>query len=102
MTYSFGSISFGSLIVSIIQFIKQLASVGRAAAQQEGDTIFQIIFCCLQCLAGFIEGLVQYFNHYAYTQIALFGKVDPPPTGPPRFADKIGILGCRERYMEIN
>ena len=75
MTYSFGSISFGSLIVSVIQFIKQLASVGRAAAQQEGDTIFQIIFCCLQCLAGLIEGLVQYFNHYAYTQIALFGKV---------------------------
>ena len=75
MTYSFGSISFGSLIVSIIQFIKQLASVGRAAAQQEGDTIFQIIFCCLQCLAGFIGGLVQYFNHYAYTQVALFGKV---------------------------
>jgi hypothetical protein len=75
MTYSFGSISFGSLVVSVIQFIKQLVSVGRSAAQQEGDTIFQIIFCCLECLAGFIEGLVQYFNHYAYTQIALYGKV---------------------------
>jgi len=75
MTYSFGSISFGSLIVSFIQFIQQLASVGRAAAQQEGDQIFAIIFCFLQCLAGLIERLVQYFNHYAYTQIALYGKV---------------------------
>jgi hypothetical protein len=75
MTYSFGSISFGSLVVSVIQFIKQLASVGQAAAQQEGETIFQIIFCFLQCLIGLIEGLVEYFNHYAYTQIALYGKV---------------------------
>jgi hypothetical protein len=77
MTYSFGSIAFGSLVVSLIQFIKQLASLGQATAQQEGDTIFQIIFCCLQCIAGLIENLVQYFNHYAYTQVALYGKVDP-------------------------
>jgi hypothetical protein len=83
MTYSFGSISFGSLVVSVIQFIKQLAAVGRSAAQQEGDQIFQIIFCALQCLAGMIEGLVQYFNHYAYTQIALYGKVQTPSHIPP-------------------
>jgi Plasma-membrane choline transporter len=54
-----------------------MAALGQSAAQQEGDTIFQYIFCCLQCLAGFIEGLVQYFNHYAYTEIALYGKVSP-------------------------
>jgi Plasma-membrane choline transporter len=96
MTYSFGSISFGSLIVSVIQFIKQLASVGRAAAQQEGDTIFQIIFCCLQCLAGIIQGLVQYFNHYAYTQIALFGKVLPVLTS----VHVVEISRCCERYLE--
>ena len=75
MTYSFGSICFGSLIVSIVQFIKQLASVGRVAAEQEGETVWQLIFCFLQCLVGLIEGLVEYFNHYAYTQIALYGKV---------------------------
>jgi hypothetical protein len=102
MTYSFGSISFGSLIVSVIQFIKQIAAVGRAAAQQEGDTIFQIIFCCLQCLAGLIEGLIQYFNHYAYTQVALYGKV-PSPTFPDfvvvRVELMIGVFGCGARYM---
>ena len=75
MTYSFGSISFGSLVVSIIELIRQIASIGSAAAQQEGDTLFQLIFCCLQCLAGLLESLVRYFNHYAYTQIALYGKV---------------------------
>jgi len=77
MTYSFGSVAFGSLVVSVIQFIKQLASIGQVTAQQEGDTIFQLIFCCLQCVAGLIEQLIQYFNHYAYTQIALYGKVYP-------------------------
>jgi len=25
-------------------------------------------------LAGIIEGLVEYFNHYAYTQVAIYGK----------------------------
>src|SRR5271155_6005300 len=98
MTYSFGSISFGSLIVSLIQFIQQLASVGRSAAQQEGDQIFAIIFCVLQCLARLITGLVQYFNHYAYTQIALYGKVFS-------LALKVYCIGLFERckgYLDIN
>lgn len=75
MTYSFGSIAFGSLVVSIISFIRQLSAVGKVAAAQEGDTCMYLIFCCFNCIAQIIEGLVRWFNHYAYTQIALYGKV---------------------------
>jgi Plasma-membrane choline transporter len=96
MTYSFGSLAFGSLIVSIIQFLKQLASLGQAAAQQEGDTIFQLIFCCLQCLSGIIESLVQYFNHYAYTQVALYGKVHRG-----LYSANLEILDCCPRYLAV-
>ncbi|OLL24959.1 Protein pns1 [Neolecta irregularis DAH-3] len=73
-TYSFGSVSFGSLIVSLIQLLRTLASIGEQDAQQQGSTGLMIVFTLFRCLLGFIEGLVQYFNHYAYTQVALYGK----------------------------
>jgi len=75
MTYSFGSLCFGSLFVSIIQFVRQIALIGRSARRQEGHTFYQVVFCCLEFLAEFMEGIMEYFNHYAYTQIALYGKV---------------------------
>jgi len=75
MTYSFGSISFGSLVVSIISFIRQVSAVGKVAAAEEGDTFMYLIFCCFNCIAQIVEVLVRWFNHYAYTQIALYGKV---------------------------
>ena len=74
MTYSFGSLCFGSLFVSVIQFLRQIASIGRSAVRQQGNTFYQIVFCCLEFLAGLMEGIMEYFNHYAYTQIALYGK----------------------------
>jgi hypothetical protein len=30
--------------------------------------------CCAECFVGCIEGLVSYFNRYAYIEIALYGK----------------------------
>ncbi|KAJ3395887.1 putative choline transporter, neither null mutation nor overexpression affects choline transport [Lobulomyces angularis] len=30
--------------------------------------------CCAHCILSWIEGLVQYFNHYAFTQVAIYGK----------------------------
>lgn len=65
-TYSFGSICFGSFVVAILQtmrFCVRMFSDDRS-----------ITGCIADCILGFIEGLVQYFNYYAYTQIAIYGK----------------------------
>ncbi len=78
MTYSFGSISLGSLLVAIVQFLKQAAAYGRQAEASEGNTIMSFVFCFLQCFIGILEWAAEFFNHYAYTEIALFGKAYIP------------------------
>ncbi|OMJ14919.1 Protein PNS1 [Smittium culicis] len=70
--FSFGSICFGSLIVAVIQTIRALLQLAR---QQNSDDLFcSIIICCVDCILGCIEGMVEYFNKYAYIQIAIYGK----------------------------
>ncbi|KAJ3499297.1 hypothetical protein NLG97_g462 [Lecanicillium saksenae] len=77
LTYSFGSIALGSLIVAIIQFLRQLCSVARQQSGQDGGIggfIGMAFFCVLQCLLGIIEWAVEFVNRYAYAHIALYGK----------------------------
>lgn len=69
-TTSFGSICFGSLLIAIIQLLKALV---RMLMEQE-DGILAFVACILVCILGCIEGLVEYFNHYAFTQVAIYGK----------------------------
>ncbi|KAJ2002490.1 putative choline transporter, neither null mutation nor overexpression affects choline transport, partial [Coemansia thaxteri] len=72
MTNSFGSICFGSLIVALIQTVRAIL---RAIRGQGGDNIaVQLIACCVDCILGCIEGMVEFFNKYAYVEIAVYGK----------------------------
>ena len=43
-------------------------------AQSEGNPAGMFLAICLNCFLGCIEGLVEYLNHYAYTQVAIYGK----------------------------
>lgn len=67
MSYSFGSIAFGSLIVAIIQLVRFLIN----SARNNRDNIAA---ACADCLIGIIEDLVKYFNYYAYVHVAIYGK----------------------------
>lgn len=67
LTYSFGSIAFGSLIIAVIQFVRFLINSTR----NDRDNIAA---ACADCLIGIIEGLVRYFNYYAYVHVAIYGK----------------------------
>ncbi|CAH0018348.1 unnamed protein product [Clonostachys rhizophaga] len=81
LTYSFGSISFGSLIVAIIQFLRQLCSVARSEAAQEGGIggmIGYVVFCILGCLISVLEWAAEFLNRYAFSHIALYGKAYIP------------------------
>lgn len=73
MTTSFGSICFGSLIVAFIQFLRRICSVAQQNAAEDGNIGMVILFCILRCLIGIIEWLVEFFNKYAYSYIALYG-----------------------------
>jgi hypothetical protein len=74
LTYSFGSISLGSLIVAIIQFMRQLCSVAQRSEAAEGNIVGTILFCILGCLISLLEWAVEFLNRYAFSYIALYGK----------------------------
>ncbi|KAK9462020.1 plasma-membrane choline transporter-domain-containing protein [Lipomyces oligophaga] len=78
MTYSLGSISFGSLIVSVIQLLQQLAGWGEQAARQNDNIIAVALICVLRFFIMFLQWAVQFFNHYAYCYIALYGSAYIP------------------------
>lgn len=77
-TYSFGSISFGSLIIAIINCLRQLCSVAQSTSAQDGNIVGQIFFCCLGCLISILSWAVQFINRYAFCHIALYGKAYIP------------------------
>lgn len=74
LTYSFGSISLGSLIVAIINFLRQLVSVAQQQSAQQGDIFGTILFCVLGCIISLLDWAVQFINRYAFSYIALYGK----------------------------
>ncbi|KAI9800800.1 MAG: hypothetical protein M1825_003583 [Sarcosagium campestre] len=78
ITYSFGSISFGSLIVSVIQLLRQAVTLARRQEGQQGNIAASILFCILGCLVGILEWVVTFINHYAFSHIALYGKAYIP------------------------
>lgn len=60
LTTSFGSVCFGSLLVSIIQALRQIVNMAK-----NNDDIGPFIACCIDCILGCIEGLLEYFNKWA-------------------------------------
>ncbi|KAK7539640.1 plasma-membrane choline transporter-domain-containing protein [Phyllosticta citribraziliensis] len=73
-TYSFGSVSLGSLVVAIINFARQLCSMAQQQQASEGNIVGTILFCVLGCFIGILDWAVQFLNRYAFSHIALYGK----------------------------
>jgi len=73
-TLSLGSIAFGSLIVTILEILRLILNMVRNNASAEGHPVEVCLACCAECFIGCIEGLVEWFNRYAYIEIALYGK----------------------------
>lgn len=78
MTYSFGSISFGSLVVALINMLRQAVSIAQSQQAQQGNMVASIAFCLLGCVIGLIDWAVQFINRYAFSHIALYGKAYIP------------------------
>ena len=74
VTYSFGSICFGSLIVAIIQFLRQIVSAAQQGAASDGNIVGSILFCILGCFISILEWAVEFLNRYAFSYIALYGQ----------------------------
>jgi len=66
-TTSLGSICFGSLIVAFLSATK--AVLDEMRRQNDG-----IGACLASCIIGCIEDLVRFFNVYAFSRVAIYGK----------------------------
>jgi hypothetical protein len=42
--------------------------------EDNNNAIWQIVTCCIQCLLQIIGDLLEYFNRYAFAQVAIYGK----------------------------
>lgn len=74
LTYSFGSISLGSLIVAIVNFLKMLAQSARNQEGAQGDIVGYVFFCLLSCLISVLQWVIEFVNRYAFSHIALYGR----------------------------
>eukprot|EP01132_Coremiostelium_polycephalum_P001430 gene1430-1804_t len=70
VTTSFGSICLGSLLISIIQTLRFCADM----MQGSNNGIVKIFGFILGCILSLMEGLLRFFNAYAFTQVSIYGK----------------------------
>lgn len=77
-TYSFGSVSFGSLIIAFVNALRQACSVLRRHEAGEGSIVGSIFACILSSLVALLDWLVTIFNRYAFCHIALYGDAYIP------------------------
>ena len=73
-TYSFGSVSLGSLLIALINMLRQACSIAQQQEAAQGNLIGSIAFCVLGCFIGLLDWAVQFINRYALCHIALYGK----------------------------
>lgn len=67
LTTSFGSICLGSLLVAVLQTIRAILRGMRTKRNA-------ILICFINCILACIERLVQMFNKYCFTIVAIWGK----------------------------
>lgn len=68
-TSSLGSICFGSLFVAIVRFLRFVANASRGVDGDDGG----FCGCVCDCFLSLLEGLLQYFNIYAFVHVAIYG-----------------------------
>ena len=60
--------------MTILELVRLLMQAVQQYQAAEGDMIGAILACCAVCCISCISGLIQWFNKYAYIEIALYGK----------------------------
>jgi hypothetical protein len=71
-TYSFGSICFGSLVTTILHIVHQWIHNAKNVHRRTmvGPSV---VLCVLECLSGFLERIITYFNKWAFVYVGLYG-----------------------------
>mmetsp|Transcript_17579 Transcript_17579/g.49682 ORF Transcript_17579/g.49682 Transcript_17579/m.49682 type:complete len:566 (+) Transcript_17579:254-1951(+) len=78
-TYSFGSICFGALVLSMTQLLQVVVRRARQEHDQRhhgrggSPAGGSILFCLLECIIRQLQRLVQYVNKWAFVYVGIYG-----------------------------
>lgn len=67
----FGSICFGSLLVSVVQFMRECLAAANNAFQSKQTPMSILLMYLLNGALGFMEWLMQYFNEYSFSYMSI-------------------------------
>lgn len=74
LRYHVGSLAFGSLILTIVQFIRIILEYLDHKFKAAQNPCTRFIMCCLKCCFWCLEKFIKFLNRNAYIMIAVYGK----------------------------
>lgn len=74
--YHLGTIAFGSLIISIIKFIRYFLEYADQKLKQysQDNPLVKALVCCCKCCFWCLEKFMKFINRNAYIMTAVYGK----------------------------
>lgn len=73
VTLNLGSICFGSLVVAVLETVRQMLQVLASIANHSGNCAVACLLSCVSCLIGCLESWIEFFNRFAYTYVGCYG-----------------------------
>jgi hypothetical protein len=75
LTFSFGSICFGSLLQAGVRVLRYLIENARRQRDSRDDNCegAGLLLCICDCLIKLFEDILDYFNHWAYVFCGIYG-----------------------------
>ncbi|XP_036371594.1 choline transporter-like protein 4 [Megalops cyprinoides] len=74
LRYHVGSLAFGALILTIVQFIRIVLEYLDHKFRAAQNCCSRFIMCCLKCCFWCLEKFIKFLNRNAYIMIAIYGK----------------------------
>jgi hypothetical protein len=76
---SFGSVCIGALFVAAVSTLETVlryvrnTCYSRTETAGEGSNVCCLCVCCLDCLLSCLRDIMEYFNRWAFTYVAVYG-----------------------------
>ncbi|CAM4717760.1 unnamed protein product [Leuciscus chuanchicus] len=74
LRYHTGSLAFGALILSIVQFIRIILEYLDHKLKGAHNACARFLLCCLKCCFWCLEHFIKFMNRNAYIMISIYGK----------------------------
>ncbi|XP_077362589.1 choline transporter-like protein 4 [Festucalex cinctus] len=74
LRYHVGSLAFGALILTLVQFVRVLLEYIDHKTKGAQNPCARFILCCMKCCFWCLEKFLKFLNRNAYIMIAVYGK----------------------------